>query len=68
MKSIWTVLTWVFAVCGLAAYLSAWSNMWFGWDLWRASPETLFLDAIATGIFALFFLACGKSAQLSSFH
>lgn len=66
MNTIWTVLAWLFAVCGLAAYLSAWGTVWFGWNLWRASSDTLFLDAIATALFALFFLAWAKSAAPSS--
>lgn len=60
MKPIWKVLAWLFVACGLFAYLSAWANLWFGWKLWRVAPEYLFYDAIATGIFALFFLAWGK--------
>jgi hypothetical protein len=60
VKSLWKILAWVFATCGLLAFFSAWGNLWFGWKLWAASPELLFYDAIAGGLFALFFLAWGK--------
>ena len=60
MKTTWKVLAWIFVACGILAYLSAWGNMWFGWSLWGVAPEYLFYDAIATGIFALFFLVWGK--------
>lgn len=60
MKTFWKVLAWIFIACGLLAYLSAWGNLWFGWKMWKATPEELFFDAISTGIFALFFLGWGK--------
>ncbi len=60
MKPIWKVLAWLFAACGILAYLSAWGNMWFGWTAWGSSAQALFGDAIATGIFAVFFLVWGK--------
>lgn len=60
MKTIWKVLAWIFAACGLITYLSAWGEIWLGWKMWGAAPDALFADAIATGIFALFFLVWGK--------
>lgn len=60
MKTIWKMLAWIFAACGLVAYLSAWGEVWFGWKMWRANSEVLFADAVVTGIFAIFFLIWGK--------
>ena len=47
-------------MCGIVAYLSAWGNLWFGWNMWGVAPQYLFDDAVATGVFALFFLVWGK--------
>lgn len=60
MKAIWKVLAWIFAACGLVAYVSAWGEVWFDWKMWHANSEVLFADSIVTGIFAIFFLAWGK--------
>ena len=60
MKPIWKVFAWLFAACGILAYLSAWGNIWFGWNLWGTSAQYLFDDAMATGMFAIFFLVWGK--------
>jgi hypothetical protein len=59
MKTVWKALAWIFALCGIGAYLLAWGDIWIGKKPWGAGPEALFADAIATGIFALFFLAWG---------
>lgn len=63
MRPIWKVLAWIFAACGILAYLFAWGNMWFGWTAWGSSAQGLLEDAIATGIFALFFLVWGKYSR-----
>lgn len=63
MKTIWKVLAWLFAACGLFAYLLAWGELWFGWHLLRAAPEYLFDDAIATAVFAIFFLIWGRYGE-----
>ena len=60
MKQVWNLLAWLFAGCGIIAYVSAWADMWFHLNLWGVTSQTLFSDAVATGIFAIFFLAWGR--------
>ena len=62
MKLIWKVLPWLFAACGILAYLSAGGHLWFGWHLGRAAAEYLFYDVVATGLFAIFLLVWGYFA------
>ncbi|MEK6858250.1 MAG: hypothetical protein AABX39_06710 [Nanoarchaeota archaeon] len=57
MKTIWKILTWIFAICGLAAYSIGWlalltTTIWVPTEFW-------FYDAITAGVFAIFFLLYG---------
>ncbi|MBI4439501.1 hypothetical protein HY638_00855 [Candidatus Woesearchaeota archaeon] len=57
MKTLWKVLAWIAAICGLIAYSVGWlalmtSEIWVPTQYW-------FYDAISAGIFALFFLIYG---------
>ena len=58
METLWKVLTWLSAVCGLVTYGFGWlalvttSEIWVPTIFW-------FYDAIAAGVFAVFFLLWG---------
>ncbi len=55
MKTLWKVFAWLAAICGLVTYLVGWlaliqkSAIWIPTEFW-------FYDAIAAGVFAVFFL------------
>ncbi len=52
--------------CGIGTYLLAWGNMLFGVEILGISTELYLYDAIASGVFAVFFLlasiSCRKTA------
>ncbi|MBS3075376.1 hypothetical protein J4429_02860 [Candidatus Pacearchaeota archaeon] len=56
MKTIWKVFTWIFVICGLLAYGFGWIALFSNSKLWNIPTEFWFYDAIAAGIFALFFI------------
>lgn len=58
MKLLWKVLAWLAALCGIGAYLAGWTALLLGTQLW-VPTEFWFYDAVATGVFAIFFLAWG---------
>ncbi len=60
MKTIWKVLAWVFFLCGLVAYLTAWMEVFTGSVILGMTSTVLFYDAISTGIFSIFSLAWGS--------
>ncbi len=55
--NVWKVLAWIFVVCGLLAYFIGWGALLFKFTVFGIGTEFWFYDAIATGIFGLFFLA-----------
>ena len=59
MKTIWKVFAWISIACGLLAYLAGWIALLSNSTLWSIPTEFWFYDAIAAGIFALFFVIYG---------
>ena len=62
MKPIWKILAWISAVCGLTAYLVGWAALTTKSALWIPT-EFWFYDAVATGVFSLFFLIYGAHSK-----
>ncbi len=52
-RILWKVLAWVFALCGMAAYLTGWVALMNNTSYW-VPTEYWFYDAIAAGVFAVF--------------
>ncbi len=65
MKTIWKVFAWISIICGLFAYLLGWIALFSNSILWNIPNEFWFYDAIATGIFALFFIIYGAHSVKS---
>jgi len=63
MKTLWKILAWISIICGLAAYFTGWIALVAKTMIWSISTEFWFYDAIAAGIFGLFFLLYGVHAQ-----
>ncbi len=63
MKTLWKILAWLSIACGLVAYSIGWTALFTKTAVWNISPEFWFYDAIATGIFGLFFLIYGANAS-----
>lgn len=59
MKQIWKILSWVFVVCGMVAYLLGWFAVFTKTALWGVRPEFWFYDGIAAALFGIFFLLYG---------
>lgn len=53
-RRLWQVLAWLFVLCGLLAYGWGWTALLNGTTYWFPT-EFWFYDAIATGVFAVFF-------------
>ncbi len=53
-RKLWKVLAWVFALCGMAAYITGWIALLNNMTYW-VPTEYWFYDAITAGIFAVFF-------------
>lgn len=56
MQMVWKVLAWISIICGLIAYFVGWAVLTTKVVIWDVPTEFWFYDAIAAGIFALFFL------------
>lgn len=59
MKNIWEILAWISVVCGLGAYSLGWVALFTKSVIWGISTEFWFYDAVATGVFGVFFLVYG---------
>ena len=59
MKIIWKVLAWISMICGLLAYGVGWIELLSNITIWNIQTQFWFYDAIAAGIFALFFVIYG---------
>ena len=59
MKTIWKILAWISVLCGLAAYFTGWIALAAKTAIWNIPTEFWFYDAVATGVFGLFFLIYG---------
>jgi hypothetical protein len=55
-KTLWKVLAWISIACGLIAYSIGWIALFTKSVFWNIPNEFWFYDAIAAGIFAVFFL------------
>ena len=56
MKTFWKVLAWISIACGLLAYFTGWIALLTNSIILKVPNEFWFYDAIAVGIFGLFFL------------
>ena len=65
MKTIWKVFAWISIICGLATYLIGWLALLTKSVLVGIPTEFWFYDAIAAGIFALFFTIYGAHSVKS---
>ncbi len=63
MKNKFTLLAWIFFICGLLAYLIGWIALLMNKTFWNVPTEFWFYDAITTGIFGLFFLIYSKHTK-----
>jgi len=63
MKTLWKIIALIFVACGLIAYLIGWIALFSKSVIWGITTEFWFYDAIAAGIFGLFFLIYGVHAQ-----
>lgn len=66
MKTPWQFLAWISVVCGIIAYFIGWIALLSQSVAWGIPTEFWFYDAVAAGIFGLFFLvyaACGNKQQ-----
>ncbi len=55
MKKLWKILAWVSMTCGLVSYSIGWFALAFNSKAW-VPAELWFYDAIAAGVFGIFFL------------
>ncbi len=53
-KRLWKFIAWIFALCGMAAYVTGWLALMKENTLWIPT-EYWFYDALVAGIFAVFF-------------
>lgn len=53
-RKLWRALAWLFALCGIGAYLTGWLAL-MEEAIFLVPTEYWFYDAIAVGIFAVFF-------------
>ncbi len=63
MKPVWKWFAWILVLCGILAYFVGWIGVLARTTFWGIPNEILFYDAIATGIFGLFFLAWGMLSE-----
>lgn len=56
MKTLWKIIAWLFIVCGLLTYLIGWFALFTELLIWNIPTEFWFYDAVAVGIFGIFFL------------
>ena len=57
---VWKLLAWISIFCGLVTYLIGWSALLLSATIWGIATEFWFYDAIASGIFGVFFLMYGS--------
>jgi uncharacterized membrane protein YphA (DoxX/SURF4 family) len=56
MKTVWKIIAWISVACGLFAYLTGWAALFTKSVFWGIPTQFWFYDAVAAGIFGLFFL------------
>ena len=56
MKTTWKIFAWISIACGLLGYGTGWIALFSKRVLWNIPTEFWFYDAVAAGIFALFFV------------
>ncbi len=59
MKTIWKVFAWLSIICALAAYVIGWAALIAKSVIFGIPTEFWFYDAVAAGIFAVFFTIYG---------
>ncbi|MEK6845893.1 MAG: hypothetical protein AABY26_03985 [Nanoarchaeota archaeon] len=65
MKTIWKVFAWISMSCGLLGYGTGWVALLNNGTFWNIPAQFGFYDAIAAGIFALFFVIYGTHSAKS---
>ena len=59
----WKLLAWISVICGLVAYFIGWTALVTKNVVWSVPTEFWFYDAVAAGIFSMFFLMYGIHAK-----
>ncbi len=62
MKTLWTIFAWISIICGLIAYAIGWTALITKSELWIPTAFW-FYDAVAVGIFGVFFLIYGVHSK-----
>ena len=60
-KLLWNALAWVAVICGGIGYFVGWLTVITGTQILNIGTQVWFYDAIAGGVFAIFFLYAAKS-------
>lgn len=55
-ESLWKFFAWLSIICGLAAYFIGWAALVSQTAVWGIKTDFYFFDAIAAGLFGVFFL------------
>ncbi len=56
MERLFKVFAWISIACGLLAYFIGWTALFTKSVFWSIPTEFWFYDAVAAGIFGIFFL------------
>lgn len=59
MKTIWKAFAWISIICALVTYAIGWIALMVKSVLFGIPTEFWFYDAVAAGIFAVFFIIYG---------
>ncbi len=63
MKTLWKIIAWLSIICGLSTYSIGWIAQLTRSVIWNIPAEFWFYDAIAAGIFGVFFLIYAKHSD-----
>ncbi len=66
LKTLWKIIAWIGLVCGLVSYFAGWAALFTKAVLWGIPTEFWFYDAIASWVFAVFFLVYAAYADRES--
>jgi hypothetical protein len=56
LKNIWKTIAWLFIICGIICFFIGWIGAITNSNILGIDTNMYFYDAIATGIFGLYFL------------